>query len=101
MLLFRVSFWQFALVLFLDEEALNKQKYNLIREIKSNYSIDDFFKAKIDNYKLYASIYTVFESQKSKDIDTKHVFLNKVTILEHISQDKEKAKENKNFRYYE
>lgn len=78
----------------LDESALNKQKYNLIREIKSSYNIDDFFKAKIDNYKLYASIYTVFESQKSKDIDTKHVFVNKVNILEHISQDEEKAKEN-------
>lgn len=78
----------------LDEEVLNKQKYNLIREIKSSYNIDDFFKAKIDNYKLYASIYNVFESQKSKDIDTKHLFINKVNILEHVSQDKEKAKEN-------
>lgn len=78
----------------LDENVLNKQKYNLIREIKNSYNIDDFFKAKIDNYKLYASIYTVFESQKSKDIDTKHVFINKVNILEHIAQDKEKVKEN-------
>ena len=78
----------------LDEETLNKQKYNLIRDIKNSYNIDDFFKAKIDNYKLYASIYTVFESQKSKNIDTKQLFLNKVNILEHVSQDKEKAKEN-------
>lgn len=78
----------------LDQERLNKQKYNLIKDIKSSYNIDDFFKAKIDNYKLYASVYTVLESQKSKEIDTNQVFTNKVNILEHISNKEEKAKEN-------
>jgi hypothetical protein len=78
----------------LDQEKLNKQKYNLIKEIKSSYNIDDFFKAKIDNYKLYASVYTILESQKSKEIDTNQIFANKVNILEHISNKEEKAKEN-------
>jgi hypothetical protein len=71
----------------LDNEKLNRQKYNLIKEIKSSYSIDDFFKAKIDNYKVYASAYTIFESQHSKTVDTKQVLLNKINLLEHISNE--------------
>lgn len=71
----------------LDNEKLNKQKYNLIKEIKSSYNIDDFFKAKIDSYKTYASIYTVFESQYSSTIDTKQVLLNKINLLEHITEE--------------
>ena len=69
----------------LDQEALNKLKYNLIREIKSTYDIDNFFKAKIENYKIYASIYTIFESITVKTTDTKSLLLNKINLLEHIS----------------
>jgi hypothetical protein len=69
----------------IDYEKVNKLKYNLIKEIKQSYDIDDFFKAKIDNYKPYASIYTIFESQNSKQSDTKQLLLNKITLLEHIS----------------
>lgn len=69
----------------LDFEKINKLKYNLIKEIKANYDLDNFFKAKIDNYKPYASIYTIFESQNAKTIDTKQVLLNKINLLEHIT----------------
>lgn len=68
-------------------EKLNKEKYNLIKEIKNSYDIDNFFKAKIENYKTYASIYTVFESQNAKStLDTKQILLNKINILEHITE---------------
>lgn len=77
----------------LNQSELNKLKYNLIREIKSNYDIDNFFKAKIDNYKLYASIYTIFESQNSKDSDPKQLITNKINLLEHISIDSKKESE--------
>lgn len=77
----------------LNQSELNKLKYNLIREIKSNYDIDNFFKAKIDNYKLYASIYTIFESQNSKESDPKQLITNKINILEHISIDSKKENE--------
>ena len=72
----------------LNNEKLNRLKYNLIKEIKNSYNIDDFFKAKIDNYKVYASVYTVFESQYSQTVDTKQVLLNKINLLEHISNEK-------------
>ena len=69
----------------LDFEKISKLKYNLIREIKNSYDLDNFFKAKIDNYKPFASIYTIFESQTAKTIDTKQVLLNKINLLEHLS----------------
>jgi hypothetical protein len=45
----------------LNHSILNRQKYNLIKEIKSNYVLEDFFKAKVNNYKTLASIYKLFE----------------------------------------
>jgi len=71
----------------LDYEKINKLKYNLIKEIKSNYELEEFFKAKIDNYKQYACLYTIFESQYSKSIDTKQLLLNKIFILEQLTKD--------------
>jgi hypothetical protein len=71
----------------LDYEKISKLKYNLIKEIKANYELDDFFKAKITNYKQYASLYTIFESQNSKSIDTKQLILNKITLLEQLTDE--------------
>ena len=70
----------------LDHNKIAKLKYNLIKEIKKNYDLDNFFKAKIDNYKPFASIYTIFESHNSKLVDTKQLVLNKINLLEHLTQ---------------
>ena len=69
----------------LDLEKIAKLKYNLIKEIKKNYDLENFFKAKIDNYKPFASIYTIFESQNSQSVDTKQLILNKINLLEHLT----------------
>lgn len=71
----------------LSHETLSKAKYNLIKEIKKTYNLEDFFKAKIENYKPYASVYTIFESQNSPSSDTKQIVLNKINLLEHITQE--------------
>jgi len=72
----------------LDREKLDKEKYNLIKEIKKHYDLDNFFKAKIDAYRIHASIYTLIESQMTKELtDTKQVITNKLTILEHITKE--------------
>ena len=71
----------------LSHDTLSQAKYNLIKEIKKNYNLEDFFKAKIENYKPYASVYTLFESQNSPSSDTKQIILNKINLLEHITQD--------------
>lgn len=76
----------------IDFETTNRLKYNLIKEIKRSYKLEEFFKAKVDNYKSYASIYTIFESQHSKQVDTKQLVVNKITLLERISKDDIKNK---------
>lgn len=76
----------------IDFETTNRLKYNLIKEIKRSYKLEEFFKAKVENYKSYASIYTIFESQHSKQADTKQLVVNKITLLERISKDDIKNK---------
>ena len=41
----------------LNKGQLRREKYNLIKEIKENYNVNNFFKAKITNYKIMASIF--------------------------------------------
>ena len=72
----------------LDREKLDKEKYNLIKEIKKHYDLDDFFKAKITTYKINASIFTLIENQLSKELNnTKQIITNKLTLLEHITKE--------------
>jgi hypothetical protein len=75
----------------LDYEKLKREKYNLIREIKSNYDLDNFFKAKIDNYKSYASIYIVLESQNNRT-SVSQILDSKINMLEHICGEEIKDK---------
>ena len=70
----------------LDREKLAKEKYNLIREIKENFDLNDFFQAKIKNYKLLASTYVLFESTNNKGFaNPETIITSKITILEHIT----------------
>jgi hypothetical protein len=64
----------------LDEKALIKQKYELIKEIKNTYPIDDFLNGSISNYKLLASIYKIFED--NLDCDPREVFRARSCIVE-------------------
>jgi hypothetical protein len=45
----------------IDKKKLQQEKYELIHEIKNNFDIDLFFQTKVQNYKLLASIYKLFE----------------------------------------
>ena len=69
----------------LDLAKLSKEKYNLIREIKSTFDIDDFFKAKISNYKLLSSTYTLLEANVSPVKNLEIIINSKINILEHIT----------------
>jgi len=72
----------------LDRDKLGKEKYNLIREIKKHYDIEDFFKTKVDTYKVYGAVFTLIESQISKQYsDTKQIITNKLTLLEHVTKE--------------
>ena len=72
----------------LDREKLGKEKYNLIKEIKKHYDIEDFFKTKVEAYKVYGAVFTLIESQISKEYsDTKQIITNKLTLLEHVTKE--------------
>ena len=72
----------------LDHEKLNKEKYNLIKEIRKSYDVDNFFNAKVNNYKLSAAIYTLLEANYTKQfINPKQLVTNKLTILEHVTKE--------------
>ena len=80
----------------LNRSSLRKEKYNLIKEIKANYNINEFFTTKIKNYKELASIYTLIESYNSVELtDSNQIVDNKVTLLEFLTKIKltEKSKE--------
>ena len=72
----------------LDRDKLGKEKYNLIKEIKKHYDIEDFFKTKVEAYKVYGAVFTLIESQISKEYsDTKQIITNKLTLLEHVTKE--------------
>lgn len=70
----------------LNKTALRKEKYNLIKDIKENYNLEDFFKAKIQNYKINATIFNLMEAHTSAEFtDPKIVIDNRVTLLEFLT----------------
>lgn len=66
----------------LNKSSLRRERYNLVREIKDTYNIEDFFKAKIPNYKVYASVYNLLENKNANPMS---IVDSKVAILEHIT----------------
>ena len=66
----------------LNQGVLNRQRYNLVKEISENFIFDHVSKIHINNYKALASIYMLFEY---KDLDNpKKLMEYKNVVLEHI-----------------
>ncbi len=78
----------------LNNSQLKREKYNLIKKIKENYNVNDFFMVRIPNYKVSASIFKLFNSSygNSPTSKTENLF----TVVEHITrkQISNKKKEN-------
>lgn len=70
----------------LNLEKLRAEKYNLIREIKKSYDLESFFKTSLTDYKLYASIYRIFEGTVS--VNPSELVNSRFTIVEHIVERK-------------
>ena len=69
----------------LNRSNLRRDKYNLIKEIKAQYDIEEFFKAKINNYTQLAAVYNILEAKNATEfINPDQIIENKNTLLEHI-----------------
>ena len=86
----------------LSNAKLAKEKYELIKEIKELYPIDDFLKANIKNYRTLASIFKLFEDSSSKDLkfDIKEVYQAKTCIVENIVDRPKKAEDEDILKFY-
>jgi len=67
----------------LNKSQLRREKFNLIKEIKNTYNVNDFFKAKITDYKIMASIFNLLENKEATPLS---IINSKVTLLEHITE---------------
>ena len=77
----------------LNKSRLRREKYNLIKEIKNTYNVNNFFNSKISKYKVMASTFNLLEN---KEATPTSIFNSKVTLLENIVEEvKEKNKKNK------
>ena len=71
----------------LNKTALRKEKYNLIKDIRESYDLEEFFKAKISNYKQYAAAFNLIEAHNSLEFtEPQQIIDNKITLLEHITR---------------
>ncbi len=79
----------------LNQKSLASEKYNLIKEIKDVYPINDLFKSSIKNYKVLASIYKIFENHidKSSKFDVKEIVSSRTCIVENLCGIKKVNKE--------
>jgi hypothetical protein len=69
----------------LNENKLKKEKYNLVKEISESYDIKSFFNVKLNNYKLMASCYKIFEFDIKNDIPS-DLINSKMFIQEHLTR---------------
>ena len=78
----------------LDENKLNKEKYNLIKTIKESYDLDKFLSSNLQNYKLLASVYKVFEAKTmGRKVEIRDFIESNNTILEHVTHKRISAKQ--------
>ena len=73
----------------LNNTLLKREKYNLIKQIKESYDLQKFMSSKVNNYKLYASIYKLFEYV---DLSPEEKTISYFNIIEHVTTDNSSIK---------
>ena len=70
----------------LNESSLNREKYNIIKEVNDKYDAKSLFSAKLGDYKSFASIYKLFEGKERLTPDDKtdsyFIIMENITTLD-------------------
>jgi hypothetical protein len=70
----------------LDSTSVKKQKYELIKELKKHYDLEEFFSIKVESYKPLAALYCLLEVQNQPNVVDPNVIVeNKTTLLSHLT----------------
>ena len=71
----------------LNNATLRREKYNIIASIKESYDVNQLFSSKVPNYKVFASVYKLFEGINEMGADEKtesyFIILENVTTVKH------------------
>jgi hypothetical protein len=77
----------------LNQTVLNRQKYNLVKEISDSFVFENMAKIHISNYKTLASIYMLFEYDETDNpkqlMECKNVIVNNTMLRERIASKKD------------
>ena len=80
----------------IDRNAIKKQKYNLVKEIKDSFNEDDLFTIKVPHYKAMAATYCLIEAHTNPEVVNPEVLIeNKTTVLEHLTGEEQVHEEVK------
>ncbi len=71
----------------INNSKLNKEKYNVIKEIKESYILENIFSYSLPNYKLFASIFKLFDGLQLNESAKDFVNL-KFSIIKSILNNK-------------
>lgn len=83
----------------INVEVVEREKYNLIREIKQYYNIKDLFTRKVQDYRTLASLNQLIEVYKSSNpssIEIGKIVENKLTLTRHLLNQHHKKDKEKN-----
>jgi hypothetical protein len=70
----------------LNEKLLAAQKFLLIKEIKEHCDLKKFMSGRVPSYKVYASIYKLFESNRNPEISMSidDILSSRFVVVEHL-----------------
>ena len=77
----------------LNNSKLRREKYNLIKAIQESYDVNEFFKTRINDYKIYASIYQLFNCDTEKS-NPKSLTESYYTIVDNLQNSLKVSKDS-------
>lgn len=79
----------------LNNETLRKQKYEIVKDLKEVYDLEEFFSIKVESYKPLAALYCLLEATNQDNVDPSSIVDNKLTLLEYLTQNTQSKKHSK------